>query len=57
MSIVSGFDPKCLELAEHFLADSFDPSRGRNVDEIAIVNELAQTLQEAAEDYLRGKDL
>lgn len=52
-----GFDPKCLELAEHFLADSFDPSRGRNGEELAIVNELAQTIQDAAEDYLRGKDL
>ena len=51
------YDSKCLELAEHFLADSFDPTRARNFQEKLIVAGLALAIQEAVEDYLREKDL
>ena len=37
------FDPKCLELAEHFLPDDFDQP---------MKDALAQHIQEAVEDWL-----
>ena len=46
------YDTECLALAEHFLADSFDPSRGRNAEEKALVSELAQHIQDAVEEFM-----
>jgi lipase chaperone LimK len=40
------FDPKCKELAEYFLADCGEVK--------ASVDELAQRIQDAVEDYLQS---
>lgn len=49
--MVMGYDQKCGELAVKFLEDHFDPIPESKVDE------LAQVIQDAIEDWLRGEDL
>ncbi len=41
-----GFDPKCLELAEHFLPEECSSH---------LKDELAQHVQSAVEDWLEGE--
>jgi hypothetical protein len=41
------FDPKCYELAEHFMPPEA-PKR--------VINELAQAIQDAVEDHITGEE-
>ncbi len=48
-----GFDPKCGELAEHFLADKLEgyPATVQIIDQADRAG-LAQAIQDAAEEWL-----
>lgn len=46
MSRKYSFDPKCMDLAEHFL-----PSHATQ----SVKNELAQTIQDAVEDFCMSR--
>jgi hypothetical protein len=51
------YDEQCADLAEHFLSDEVPHNNGpEKCAHCELVRKLAQTIQDAIEDWLREKD-